>query len=70
MVGYASTRSLEIGTLEHIIVIATSFDPFMYMSLSLSLSISLYIYIYVYICVCVSLSLSASYIPSATFLSS
>ena len=52
MVGYASNRSLEIGTLEHIIVIAASFDPFLpiylsiyiyiYLSLSLSLSVCVY----------------------------
>ena len=30
MVGHASNRSMEIGTLEHIIVIDASFDPFMY----------------------------------------
>ena len=41
MVGYASNRSIEIGTLEHIIVIDASFDPVMY--------ISIYIYIYIYI---------------------
>ena len=52
MVGYASNRSLEIGTLEHIIVIAASFDPF----LSIYLSIS----IYIYISLSLSLSLSLS----------
>ena len=40
MVGYASNRSIEIGTLEHIIVIDASFDPVMY--------ISIYIYLYIY----------------------
>ena len=32
MVGYASNRSIEIGTLEHIIVIDASFDLVMYIS--------------------------------------
>ena len=32
MVGYASNRSIEIGTLEHLIVIDASFDPVMYIS--------------------------------------
>ena len=37
MVGYASNRSIEIGTLEHITVIDDSFDPFTYIYISLSL---------------------------------
>ena len=49
MVGYASNRSLEIGTLEHIIVIAASFDPF----LSIYLSISIYISLSLSLSVCV-----------------
>ena len=36
---------LEIGTLEHILVIAASFDPFMYMYLSLSLSMYVCMYV-------------------------
>ena len=64
MVGYASNRSLEIGTLEHIIVIAASFDPF------LSIYLSIYIYISISLSLSLSLSLSARYIPVATFLSS
>ena len=37
MVGYASNRSIEIGTLEHITVIDDSFDPFTYIYIYLSL---------------------------------
>ena len=39
MVGYASNRSIEIGTLEHITVIDDSFDPFTYIYIYLSLSL-------------------------------
>ena len=50
--GYASNRSLEIGTLEHIIVIAASFDPFL----------SIYLSIYIYISLSLSLSLCTTFL--------
>ena len=52
MVGHASNRSIEIGTLEHIIVIDASFDPFMY----------IYPYIYIYLSFSLSLSMLDTYL--------